>query len=114
MTDDFNPTKRDDALSQKRNLLTPELRDEFVRLRDQMGEFAGRLLDLCDSLQVINNAIFNAQEIAECLIYDDLLGACEVIKRQQPSEVPTKSRLSWNEDLDLDNEHFGPTGFKKS
>jgi hypothetical protein len=64
-------------------LLSPEMRQEIARLSEQMGEFAAHLTNLCNNLQVINDAVFNAKEIAECLLTDDPFGAWEVIKRSQ-------------------------------
>ncbi len=63
-----------------------------------MAEFADPLIDLCDSLQVIRDAVVDAQELADCLVDDDLFGACEVIRRQ-----PRIETLKYDDgDTDLD------------
>ena len=49
----------------------PRCAKEIVRLKGQMEEYAGHLDHLCRNLEVINDAIFNAKEIAECLLDDD-------------------------------------------
>ena len=53
------------------HLLTPEMRQEIVLLKGRMEEYAGHLDHLCRNLEVINDAIFDAKEIAECLLDDD-------------------------------------------
>ena len=63
---------RDDAHPTKRKLLAPELRRDIVLLKEQMDEFAGYLTDVCNNLEVTDDAIFKAQEIAKCLLDDDL------------------------------------------
>jgi hypothetical protein len=65
------------------------MRQEIVRLKGQMEEYAGHLDHLCRNLEVINDAIFNAKEIAECLLDDDPFGAWEVIKRSQQAVEAT-------------------------
>ncbi len=94
MKDDAHPTKRHGNQGNVQKLLTPKMREDFVRLKEQMEEFAGRLVGLCDSLEEINSAIFDAQEIAECLIDDDLFGACDVIKRRQARDG-TNPEADW-------------------
>lgn len=104
MTGDGHPTKRNGTQTRKRKLLSPDLRKDFVRLRDQMREFAGPLIDLCDSVQVIRDAVVDAQQLADCLIDDDLFGACEVIRRQPRIEVLKDD--DGDTDLDCDNRHY--------
>jgi hypothetical protein len=62
-------------------LLTPELRQEIVLLKEQMMEYAEHLCNLCHNLERIKDAVFRAQEFAECLLTDDLSGAWNVIRR---------------------------------
>ena len=46
-----------------------------------MDEFAGHLTDVCNNLEVTDDAIFKAQEIAKCLLDDDPFGAWDAIEK---------------------------------
>ena len=77
-------------------LLTPELRQDFIRVKEQMEEYATQLNNLCRNLEGISDSVSRAQEFAECLLTEDLSGAWEVIRRsQQPNEWDPNIEHDW-------------------
>jgi hypothetical protein len=56
---------------------------DLIRLREQLGAFATQLTDLADSLQAINKAVFQAQEIVECLLEHESVDTSYVIASDQ-------------------------------
>jgi cell division septum initiation protein DivIVA len=77
-------------------LLTPELRQDIVRLKEQMEEYAAHLDNLCHNLESINDAVLRAQEFAESLLTDDISGAWEVISNsQQINECDVNVEDDW-------------------
>lgn len=64
-------------------LLTPELRQDIVRLKEQMEEYAAHLDNLCHNLESINDAVLRAREFVESLLTGDISGAWEVISNSQ-------------------------------
>jgi hypothetical protein len=76
-------TANNDTEHDPRKLLTPELRQDIVRLKEQMEEYAAHLDNLCHNLESINDAVLRAQEFAESLLTDDISGAWEVISNSQ-------------------------------
>ena len=104
MKDDAHSTQRDGGQGNVHKLLTPEMRQDIIRVREQMEECACHLTDLYSYLEDINDAIFKAQEITECLLDDDPFGAWDVIKRDRPAEA-TETEGDWDtEDPDWRNE----------
>ena len=83
MTEDPNSTTDRQGEHDIHELLTPELRQDIVRLKEQMEEYAEYLDDLSHNLESINDAVLRAQEFAESLLTDDISGAWEVISNSQ-------------------------------
>ncbi|HEV3236759.1 MAG TPA: hypothetical protein VGZ25_07200, partial [Gemmataceae bacterium] len=80
-------------------LLTRQLRQDVIRVKEQMEQYATHLNNLCRNLERINDAVLRAQEFAECLLTDDLSGAWEVIRRsQQPNEWDPNVGHDWETD----------------
>jgi hypothetical protein len=95
MTKESVFTANNDTEHDVHNLLSPELRQDIIRLKEQMEKYATHLDNLCRNLEKINDAVIRAQEFAECLLTDDPSGAWEVIRRsQQPNE--------WDPDVEDD------------
>jgi hypothetical protein len=64
-------------------LITPELRQEVVQLKQRLDDYAGYLDDLFYNLNAIGDAIFRAREFAECLLADDPFKAWEIMKKKE-------------------------------
>ena len=86
MKDDAHPTKRYGGQGNVHELLTPEMRQQVVQLKEQLEDYVGRLDTVCHNLDLINNAIYRAYEIAECLLKDDPFAAWDTQSkvRSQP------------------------------
>jgi hypothetical protein len=41
---------------------------DLLRLRQQLAAFAAQFTDIAKALQIINKAVFQAQETVECLL----------------------------------------------
>jgi hypothetical protein len=62
-------------------LLTSELRQNILRLKQQIEEYAILLDSLCHNLESIKVATSRAEEFAQCLLTDNLSEAWRVIQR---------------------------------
>ena len=99
MTEDPNSTTDHYGEHDIHKLLTPQLRQDIIRVKVQMEPYATHLNNLCRNLERINDAVLRAQEFAECLLTDDLSGAWEVIRRsQQPNEWDPNVGHDWETD----------------
>lgn len=76
---DKSPLGRNEA----QKLVTPEMREQIIQVKEQLQEFVGELASLCDRLHVINEAIFLAHGMADCLLEDDPFEAWDVIKKKR-------------------------------
>ena len=83
MTEDPVCNAEDHREHNTHELLTPELRQDIVRLKEQMEEYAAYLDDLCHNLESINDAVLRAQEFAKSLLTGNISGAWEVIRNSQ-------------------------------
>ena len=83
MTKDLQPTDNQQGEHEELRVLTPELRQDIIRLKEQMEEYAAHLNNLCQNLESINDAVFRAQEFAESLLTGNISGAWEVIRKSQ-------------------------------
>ena len=101
MKDDAHPTKRYGGQRNVHELLTPEMRQQVVQLKEKLEDYVGQLDTVCRNLDVINNAIYRAYEIAECLLKDDTFAACDAIKSEKPATDPTADEVDW-QPYDLD------------
>ena len=64
-------------------MIAPDVRPDLLRLKAQLGAFASKLTDLAYGLQVINKAVFDAQEIVEYLLEHELVDASHVVASDQ-------------------------------
>jgi hypothetical protein len=93
MKNDANHTKQHQGQTNVQ-LLTPEMRQQVVQLKERLEEYVGHLDTVCHNLDVINDSIFRAYEIAECLLKVDPFEAWDVIKGEKraagytPTEDP--------------------------
>jgi hypothetical protein len=101
MKDDAHPTKRYGGQGNVHKLLTPEMRQQVVQLKQQLEEYAAHLGDLCHNLEVINDAVFRAQDIAECLLEDDPFEAWDAIKSEKQAADTPADEVDW-QPYDLD------------
>jgi len=88
MKDSKNPTKQHRGQSNVEKLVTPEMRQDVVQLKQRLEEYAHCLEDLFHNLKGISDGIFRGQQFAECLLADD------------PFEARTKMRKQGDEELD--------------
>lgn len=99
MTEDPNSTTDRQGEHDIHKLLTPQLRQDIIRVKEQMQQYATHLNNLCRNLERINDAVLRAQEFAECLLTDDLSGAWEVIRRsEQPNDWDPNVEHDWETD----------------
>ena len=89
MKDDADCTKRHRPQGNVHKLLTPEMRQEIVRLKGQMEEYAGHLDHLCRDLEVINDASSTQRRSLNACSMTIPFGAWEVIKRSQEAVEAT-------------------------
>jgi len=94
MKDDAHPTKRYGGQGNVHELLTPEKRQRVVQLKEQLEDYVGQLDTVCRNLDVINNAIYRAYEIAECLLKDDPFEAWGAIKSEKRADTPA-DEVDW-------------------
>ena len=66
---------------------TPEMRRQVVQLKQRLDDYGGYLDDLFYNLNAIGDAIFRAQEFAECLLADDPFKAREIMKKKEKEEL---------------------------
>ena len=64
MKDDAHPSKRYGGQGNVHKLLTPEMRQQVVQLKEKLEDYVGQLDTVCRN-NVINNAIYRAYEIAK-------------------------------------------------
>jgi hypothetical protein len=63
--------------------IVPDVWPNLIRLKDQLGAFATQLGDLADSLQAINKAVFQAQEIVQGVLEHELAKTSHVVASDQ-------------------------------
>ena len=101
MKDDAHPTKRYGGQGNVHELLTPEMRQQVVQLKEKLEDYVGQLDTVCRNLDVINNAIYRAYEIADCLLKDDPFAACDAIKSEKQAADTPADEVDW-QPYDLD------------
>ena len=107
MTKDLQPTDNQQSEHEVLSVLTPELRQDILRLKKQMEQYATHLNNLCRNLERINDAVIRAQKFAKCLLTDDLSGAWEVIRTsQQLNEWDPNAGDDLDREDDLDRPLF--------
>jgi hypothetical protein len=93
---DAHRTKQYQGQSNVHKLITTEMRQQVVQLKKQLEDNVGRLDTVCRNLDVTNDAIYRAYEIAECLLKENLFDAWEVIQgEKQPAAYTLTEEPDW-------------------
>jgi hypothetical protein len=93
---DAHRAQQHQGQSNVHKLITPEMRQQVVQLKEQLEDYVGRLDTVCRNVDVINDAIYRAYEIAECLLKDDPFDAWEVIQgEKQPAGYMQTEEPDW-------------------
>lgn len=80
-------TKQHPGQNNVYKLIAPEMRQQVIQLKQRLDDYAGYLDDLFYNLNAIGDAIFRAQEFAECLLADDPFKAREIMKKKEEEEL---------------------------
>jgi hypothetical protein len=66
-------------------IIPSDLRNEVYLLKERLDEYAGCIADLLDQVKTIGDALFKAQQAADCMLAGDLLEACNNVKMEEES-----------------------------